>query len=223
MILSRKLKLLFVRPTKTGTTSIISALTPWLGPDDIVTGKDGSLDFMAGHLTPQEIAAKYPEEWGTFRRITVVRNPWDFEVSKIAYWNQIMNKVPSNPTHWLNRNFKRYAKAFAGPWDTAAALWNAPTGPGQFGYTACQPSWWPWSNERCYFADNGDVIEYDTILRFETLSEDFACLGYGALPVMNASPRRRGCVRYYDQATKQAMADFHAKEIEEFGYGFRDL
>jgi len=91
MIISHEHKFIFVKTRKTAGSSIEKYLVDYLGPDDICTGsrRDGTpalnIDALTGHLGWQWIKENYANEWNSYYKFAVDRNPWDKMVS-IYYW-----------------------------------------------------------------------------------------------------------------------------------------
>lgn len=131
-----------------------------------------------------------------FFSFTVVRNPWDKMVSQYCY----------NAFNWVPRgtSFSGYLKAFK---------------EGQQ-VTRFSPFHLPYiSNKR------GDIM-VDYIGRFEALDEVMLKLSqelnipYQSIPHKNKSSRESDYRGYYDEETRQIIADMFAEEIALFGYKF---
>lgn len=106
MIVSHAQRLIFVKTKKVGGTSFEIALSKFCGPDDIITriapgderlrqslgyrgpqnGQAGSAEFSQ-HMTAAQIKARLPAEvWAGYRKITILRNPFDAVISRY-YWD----------------------------------------------------------------------------------------------------------------------------------------
>ena len=90
MIISHKHEFIFIKTRKTAGSSIEHYLSKYLGPNDICTGSliDGTPRLNAphhkGHIDHTWVAKKFPNEWRTYYKFAVDRNPWD---KMISYYN----------------------------------------------------------------------------------------------------------------------------------------
>lgn len=233
MIISYLHEFIFLKTQKTAGTSVEIALAAICGPQDVLTAiaenKDNS-DVAKGHrrqndLIPRqwrpfwaEAASRVglnfareslyyrnhmnaetvrrrmdPNLFDRFRKVTIVRNPWDREVS-LYYWHtrDIADKPP----------FDRFVRRRLSD---------------------------PERKTYKIYSIDGRVVA-DTILRYETLQEDFAAfVGSLGLPEPPALPRAKGNIRpgatrnyreLYDLAAQDIVARRYAREIAAFGYTF---
>ena len=123
-----------------------------------------------------------------------VRNPWDRAIS--AYKHTIQWYKTNQPQELADEKFKTFKK------------WILKENPdGKYG-------------EQYYF-----VKECNFIGRFENIQEDFniVCNKIGTpeqqLPHKNAT-KHKHYTEYYDDETRQIVAEKYAKDIEYFGYKF---
>ena len=157
------------------------------------------------HQTAREIIASIGrEKWTTAYKFTLVRNPWDKVVSHYEY------RLKRNKTEIASRNvsFSEWVKKTYGP-DKDPFYYNNPK--------AFQP-------QAEWLKDDEGKITIDFIGRFETLNEDFnqikGVIGLEAeLPHLNAS-KRAGYQSYYNDETREIVADWFREDIELFGYCF---
>ena len=157
------------------------------------------------HQTAREIIAKIGrEKWDTAYKFTLVRNPWDKVVSHYEY------RLKRNKTELASRNisFSGWVTKTYGP-DKDPFFYNNPK--------AFQP-------QVEWLKDDEGKIAIDFIGRFETISEDFnqikSAIGLEAeLPHLNAS-KRAGYQSYYDEETREIVADWFQEDIALFGYQF---
>ena len=97
MIVSHKHKFIFVKPVKTGGTSLLKMLANHCGQNDIfadcynsdghivVRGKMPDGTNIDSHMPAHEIKRRFPMEWDSYRKITMVRNPWDMVAAVYFY------------------------------------------------------------------------------------------------------------------------------------------
>jgi len=222
MLISHKNKFIFIKPPKTASTSIEAALRQSCGKNDVVTRisedkkipnicKHGPRNYnqygvlmlkLTQHVLPIEVKAADPKIWKGYFKLTVVRNPWDRQVS--SFWQQKKRKLEH--CLFLKRRFTGWVNS------------GCPTRGNDH----------PWGNEKYYFYDNGVPIEYDFVMRFENIIEDFkkvCCLldlTYHSLPKMKTNTRlsKKHYSHYYSIATKELVGRKNQKTIKYFGYEF---
>ena len=192
MIISHKRKFIFARTPKAGTSSVIRALFP---------GKTKML--WHNHESLSEIKDLVDSEiYESYFKFTFVRNPWDRLVSRYA-WGCLRNKdsLPRPP-----RVHSTSGSVFL---DFTDYIKNI--NEDRFGVFI--QNQWNYAHE-CVF-----------IGKFENLQEDFnvVCDNIGIsrkkLPRINKS-KHKHYTEYYDEETKQNVAEKYAKDIEMFGYEF---
>ena len=90
MIISHKLKFIFIKTGKTGGTSIETYLSQFCGFEDVVTpfGKSEpghiprNYNGFYSHMPGFQISKKLPNAiWESYYKFTVERNPWDKAIS----------------------------------------------------------------------------------------------------------------------------------------------
>jgi hypothetical protein len=102
MIISHKHKFIFLKTRKTAGSSIEKYLINYLGPNDICTGsaQDNTPRLNTketnGHRGWKWIAESYPNEWKSYYKFAVERNPWDKIVSAYFYYKSRKPKKVSN-------------------------------------------------------------------------------------------------------------------------------
>ncbi|MGB7452385.1 MAG: sulfotransferase family 2 domain-containing protein [Lysobacterales bacterium] len=157
------------------------------------------------HQTAREIIASIGrEKWTAAYKFTLVRNPWDKVVSHYEY------RLKRNKTEIAARNisFSEWVIKTYGP-DKDPFYYNNPK--------AFQP-------QVEWLKDDEGKISIDFIGRFESINEDFdqikSVIGLEAeLPHLNAS-KRAGYQSYYDDESREIVADWFREDIELFGYCF---
>ena len=158
------------------------------------------------HRTAREVIAKIGRsKWDTAYKFTFVRNPWDKVVSHYEY------RRKRNKTEVATRgiSFSEWVKKTYGP----------------------EKDPFYYNNQRAFQAqvewlknDEGE-IDIDYIGKFESINEDFDrikhAIGIDAeLPHLNATSKRGGYQGYYNDETRQIVAEWFREDIEVFGYRF---
>jgi len=218
MLLSYRHRFLFVHIAKTGGTSVRAALRPyrWGWPYSVPLA---AASFVSQLTRPRHIlglkfprhakaiAAKEmlpPEFYESLFKFTVVRNPWDLQVSSY---------------HHLQRE---HPEVMAGLPDFSAFLrWKLdPDRPRRDLLDVSR------ERQSEYVADLQGRTIVDFIARYENLGEDFRtiCGTIGIEPPALPHHRRAGDRRpyrdYYDAGTRELVARHYAEDLERFGYEF---
>jgi hypothetical protein len=139
----------------------------------------------------------YPMERKHYFKFTFVRNPWDLRVSYYFY-----NKTQGTfrGRHARNKSFSEYVKFYSKKRKSLIA------------------------RPQVYFLGR-DVNNVDFIGRFENLQNDFnkVCGEVGIprqeLPHAHKTNHKH-YTEYYDDETRQVVAEKYKKDIEYFGYEF---
>ena len=158
--------------------------------------------FLLGHIKGQSdvrqhyLCSKFPEEKiKSYFKFTFVRNPWSKLVSEWLYFKKHENEL------FKNVEFK----------DCLGAE------------LACVPVIFPWAEHSKYQWEFTEGCDY--IGKFENLQQDFdtICDKIGIpqqkLPHKNAT-KHKHYTEYYDDETRELVAQTYAKDIEYFGYKF---
>lgn len=168
--------------------------------DDILS--DSQNNCWQGWLQDKKLCHQYnwspldeiKNYWNDYFKFTVVRNPWDRIVSDLHFCK---NKgfVDQNLTvkQDVIKNFKSVQR-----WKSPCVDWITLNGENQM----------------------------DMVLRFENLQHDFQTLCdklniNATLPMTNIS-KHKHYTEYYDDETRQMVAEKYAKDIEMFGYKFEE-
>lgn len=233
MIISHAHRFIFLKTQKCAGTSIELALSEICGPEDVITSlsaDDEALKSAAGRPAQNTVIpiAYRPLDWrlrevlrfrtswraskfyehmpaskirrsmdpvlfDSYQKVTIVRNPWDREVS-LYFWHY--RKKETRPS------FERFVQ---------------------------MPRFRPQRKTFDLYSINGEIVA-GTILRYETLREDFnrfiATLGVDReLELPNAKGAHRPRVarnyrEFYTAKTQSIVARRYANEIEVFGYQF---
>tara|TARA_Y100001938_G_C8047104_1_gene409549 strand:+ start:318 stop:914 length:597 start_codon:yes stop_codon:yes gene_type:complete len=196
MPISHTHKFVFVHIPKTGGSSIEKFFNIH-GVDNKGNNTVFNSDIMFGngsqHFTYKKILEKSNKNLSTYFSFSFVRNPWSREVSEF-FWRK------SWDTELTNYTFKDYI-----------LFYNNKTSHGL--------------PQNTFVLDKDGKQLVDFIGKFENLQEDFdiICEKIGIpkkkLPYSNKS-KHKHYTEYYDEKTKQIVAEKYAKDIEYFGYKF---
>ncbi len=217
---------------KTGTTSLVRAL------HDLHHRIGGSLELVNDQITeafraehgldvlgdPQPGRAKHlsapqlqailgEEEFARCFRFTVVRNPWERMVSRYNFTH--VRSEPSDEEKLDRGTTRTFHDLEFEPWLDRIA-YRALRGKG------------PRSQLSKLIGPNGEVL-VDHIGRLTDLqgTVDLLCsrLGVEPEPVRQVNPgtRSKPYADYYDDRTRDIVADIHRVDIEHFGFTFTEL
>ena len=195
-MISHERKFIFIHVPKTAGCSIISQLG----------NPKGGRHPSWGHRRLSSTLENNSECAG-YLKFTFVRNPWDRAVSAFHY----MQKGGAH-NKWDNKDHKKY---FNKPQSFQEFIKSD-----NFNTVVINQQHF---KAMTYYLDGG----FDFIGRFENLQGDFdtMCDKIGmpkqTLPHKNKSNHKH-FTEYYDNETKQIVAEKYAKDIEVFGYGFGD-
>ena len=220
-MISHKHKFIFVEYSKTGTTTIEGGLEKYC--ETKTNHKPDS--FYWKHARPKTIKELFEkenkkDEWKNYFKFTFTRNPFDRMVS---LWNYIHKTVEmyknrceeEGPNwkpdhyHWVER-CQKYILKCKNLKDYVKYTSNGMATGGDSAFS---------------FSHDGNEKFVDFIGRFENLQEDFdiVCDKIGIprqkLPHKNKTNHKH-YTEYYDDETRQIVAEKYAKELEYFGYGF---
>ena len=148
--------------------------------------------FSCQHFAMQDYILNFPSQQKDFFKFTFVRNPWDKAVSE---WKYFLKVDPDYNFTFQESLHAHYYVWHLYPWE--------------------EHNW-----EQFKYAEGCDFVG-----RFENLQQDFntVCDKIGIsrqqLPHTNKSQRKH-YTEYYDDETREIVAEKFAKDIEHFGYKF---
>jgi len=210
MIISHRKKFIFIHIYKVAGLSIRAALQryddrsasdfPFYENIKFALGKRfKSLSTWAiDHIKAKEIKRHLdPLIYDSYFKFTFVRNPWDWQVSLYHF----MLQSPNHPQHRLISRMKSFDEYIDWRINRDMEL--------QF--------------EFVYDTEGNKIVDF--VGRFESLQNDFdeACrrlnIETATLPVINKS-RHLPYREYYNERTRQMVAEAFKKDIETFHYEF---
>lgn len=204
-MISHSHQFIFIHIPRTGGTSISNSLSPFgiqhQGPRNF-----GSIYFK--HATAMDLREMLGDEFSSYFRFTVVRNPWDWVVSNF-YFNG-----------GLHRPYVRGSKI---PLSGKQPPWVSVMGFGPW------LDWWLSVLEPTQMqmiADADGTLLVDEVLRFENLTEEhrrlakILDLNLPPLPHLKSTPRPRAYRDFFVSQTRKLVEDHFHREIRQFGYTF---
>ena len=206
MLVSEQYEATFIHIPKTGGTSLASALLSQGEafnrlPERIERHKNyvkNPLEWTIKHSRMHDVDQRYQN----FFCFAFVRNPWDLMVSSFSWWTQKPKQLQTRKDYGYDikaKGFKAFIKS----------------------NSSCL-------NE-CYHNNEGQLYwlndKIDFIGRYENLQQDFNTIcdkiriPRQALPHINKS-KHKHYTEYYDDETRETVAEKYAKDIEYFYYKF---
>jgi hypothetical protein len=196
MVVSARLRCIFVHVQKTGGSSIEVALRRH---DPSIPEKPHNARRHLGARDVRELVGH--AAWDASFKFAFVRNPWD----RLVSWHSmcVQAAAPNAFGRYVQERFASFEDFVMRP-DATLARTTVP----QVDYLA---------------ATDGALI-VDFVGRYEALHRDYAEVGRrlgidGALPHANRSAHR-GYRDYFSDAMRDAVAARFARDIERFGYVF---
>lgn len=215
VIVSHEHGFIFMKTRKTAGTSVEIALSRICGPDDVITP-----------ITPDD---------ELLRRALGGRSPQNFQTPPNLD-RRAFNHMPVSMVRKMlgRQKFESYL-SFAverNPWDAVVSLYHwryRDSDPGSFSeYVASEAvETYATKNQRIYRVRG--TVAVDRVLRYEELGTELAEVwselklpGTPDLPRAKAGsrPRSPSYRSYYDDATRDRVAELFAAPIEELGYRF---
>lgn len=201
MLYSKKYKCIFIRHQKTASSSI-----------------SNSLPFLCKPFCHEDVISQN-------KHIQYIsQQKYDPNHIPMFDFDKFFNHIIPNPDDYFKFSFSR------NPWDRLVSAWKYAFGAGriqEYGkvdfnkFIKSHLNVW-----RCVEMNTLDFCEgCDFIGKFENLQEDFdiVCDKIGIprqqLPHTNKTEHKH-YTKYYDEETKQIVAQKYAKDIEYFGYEF---
>jgi hypothetical protein len=203
MIISPKYKFIFIKTQKTAGSSIERILLDKISDDqDLIFGGMGAegmnpinLTKDAEHKGAKFIKSNFPDEWKSYYKFTVERNPWDKVVSQY-YW---VNKREPERTKSGFDSFVLYDKKFS-----KLGGWNLYTIKNEIVVDYIM-QYSNLNNELKYVTDLLKIPYKDELLHTKLKSGFREDINYRSL---------------YTSMSKTRVAELYARPINKFKYSF---
>jgi hypothetical protein len=202
MLISNKHKFIFLKNRKISGSTFESLIFPHLGPDDVCTGSptDGTpklnIELGLGHMGWNQISLLYSNEWNNYYRFAIERNPWDKCVSAFKWHSVIKPHLPGVRENNFNMYLEKQINMLPTDW-------------------------------KCY--TNQGKIMVDRVFTFEKISELYNAMrnkfSIDIPEELYYNTRlkrtdRKHYSEYYDDESKEFVAELFKNEIETFGYEY---
>jgi len=201
MLFSDQYRFIFVHVQKTGGSSVTKALEDVI-PDALRRPHGKLSGGMNKHIFAVNLQPKfYSSEWRGYFKFAFVRNPW----SRLVSWYNMCRSRPGKnrfmrKSHWQIDSFEHFLTNVGGR--SQRLLYE----------------------QVDYLLDARGRPLLDYVGRFERLNEDFAyiCRRLGiAAELPHANPGPVVDYRaYYNDRTRQLVADRYRRDLDYFGYTF---
>nr|VFJ62917.1 MAG: Sulfotransferase family protein [Candidatus Kentron sp. FM]VFJ64271.1 MAG: Sulfotransferase family protein [Candidatus Kentron sp. FM]VFK13983.1 MAG: Sulfotransferase family protein [Candidatus Kentron sp. FM] len=219
MLISYTHEFIFIHVAKVAGLSIKSALEGYSQeldkfklkrPPKTLNGKPNPMyemwEAFIMHVTAKEAKKELPEEiYNNFYKFAFVRNPWDWQVSMYHF----ILKEKTHVSYELVRSMKGFDEYLA--WVIEKPEKNAyPKGATK--------------SQREMIVDQDGKIMVDFVGKYENLAQDFqhVCRTINidaSLPSINKSAHK-DYRSYYNDRTRELVAEHFKEDIELFGYTF---
>tara|TARA_Y100000004_G_C8953310_1_gene429602 strand:+ start:810 stop:1376 length:567 start_codon:yes stop_codon:yes gene_type:complete len=158
------------------------------------------------HIKPKDLKKHFDEkkwDWANYFKFTFARNPWDRLVSSFNYGRKVIHR--QDKYEISHSGYERYKKR-----ENDFGLWlsNFPNKP-----------------VLNFLSDDCGILMVDFIGKTENLQEDFNIIcdkvgiPHQQLPRKNTTQHKH-YTEYYNDETKQIVAERFARDIEYFNYKF---
>ncbi|MGM0609412.1 MAG: sulfotransferase family 2 domain-containing protein [Candidatus Muiribacteriota bacterium] len=246
MLISHKYKFIFIRPKKVGGTSVIANLARQCGEEDIrstyraiTTSEDDHIQRvkLGTHPCPKRIRKYVGDDiWKNYFKFTIVRNPWDYMISR--YFWELQNSSTGHVKKNSEQNTFKFIKIFnkgdirkilgylISIFKSCRANKSFPdfvkSIPPRFIYPGMY-------NTHFYFDLYVKPVA-DFYIRFEQIEKDYKklCerLGIPYKPLPKKKTHTRESQHHYSEYYTPELRDIvykkFKKEIDYFGYEFQD-
>lgn len=228
MIICHSHRFIFIKSLKTAGTSLEAALSNSCSGDDIVTplgdyefNRDETGAWVHKAMNPggyeqhddaKTIRDSLPSTiWDGYFKFSITRNPWDRALSYF-FWDRRQDTTLTPP--------KRLYHNLGVPYDDFTPVKEK--------FAEFVRGRTLENNDRFYVTD--DQLCVDFVIRYERLADDAdaVCDRVGIpkmqLPRLKAGIRKgkRHYTEYYDDETRDIVADLHRNDIRLFNYRFGD-
>lgn len=205
MPISHKHKLIFIHIPKNAGTSISQA--------------EGMEFDLGGHHGPIFYQENYPEEWKSYTKFAIIRNPWDrmisiYEYAKMSesYWHSISGRLAPFKDYYLEPHPDYYTIKDL---DFKEVLHKIKEGSIELHH----PSW---GDQYSWIHNEKGELLVDHVFYMDELQTDttFQKLVTG-VPFKNITDKEHNDYRdYYDDEIIEIVRDIYKKDIDIFNFEY---
>lgn len=230
MIISHSHQFIFIKSLKTAGTSVEAALSNHCSGNDVVVpindfahnrDPEGQVQHRAmnadevyrrigQHVDAATIRSREPAEvWSNYFKVSIARNPWDRALSYF-FWDK-RRDGSLTPR-------RRFYHSLGVPYDDFTPVKRK--------FSEFVKSQILENNDRFYVMDGELCVDF--VIRYEFLDEGYreVCARMGIstvqIPRLKTGMRKkeRHYTEYYDDETREIVAELHRNDIRFFGYRF---
>jgi hypothetical protein len=209
MIISHKHKFIYIAPYKCASTTMRVILAPFADINSANFNNDAdSFYHRQWHIKPRKLKDHFADKkwnWDEYFKFTFVRNPWARMVSSFNYQKKVVyEKEKYEIDHSSYEKYKKLTE------HDDFSLWLRDR---------------EYASFLNFLSDDSGNLMMDFIGKVENLQHDFniICDKIGIpkqKPPHKNKTKHKHYTEYYDEDTKQIVAEKYAKDIEYFGYKF---
>lgn len=228
MQISHRYKFIFFSFPKTGSESVRQLLAPFSDVPIVNYWEKTEDRPFYSHISPAEVKALFKEkhwEYDDYYRFTFVRNPW---ARMVSLYNMIHH---TKPAAGIGGKIKALLSKHKKP---SFKQWLITTEPGGRGAGGPANQRWrvygSYSIEN-YIKDEAGRILVDKVIKLEDINEELPPLLQTLalpdaenmiIPRINTR-KRKNYADYYDDESRQIIAQRYKYDIEHFDYHFSDI
>ncbi len=205
-MVSHKYNFIYTKITKTGSESVQNVLR--------------SLDGSVENIDHYHILDEINEDTKNYFKFTFTRNPWARLVSQYYYTVSKDDKIDGiDRTMYRNSTFIDFIKSNKEFYLSSHWCSYSPT------LEKIHTKKHPFVNQIDWITNQHGEIQVDFVGKLENLQEDFNIIcdiigvDHQQLPHKNAT-KHKHYTEYYDDETREIVAEKYAKDIEYFEYEF---
>jgi hypothetical protein len=211
MIISKKHKFIILSVPKTGSTAMQFMFSTMLkGEVNCVYSNNRTKGGLRKHITAKELKNNIPG-FDSYKKIAVVRNPWDYVVSWYAYTKRLPE---GHKRSSVGKNFNQFLREMKHVWFNYPEPWRNKT----------------WNvTQMSFVANKNNELLVDEIIRFEDMRRDGISetmkqvlnLDLGQSNVdKNTSERLEDYRDYYNYEEIEIVRKAMGIDIKTFGYEY---